>query len=273
MPIILLMIALSFLFVAVEEKIVYHPLKYPDGFWQPETYNLLVEDVYFKAADGTKLHAWFIPAKNSIATLLWYHGNAGNLTHRLENILELLPLNLNIFIFDYRGYGRSEGKPNENGLYLDSQAAYDYLKLKKNIDPAELFLFGRSLGGACAIEIASKNKAAGLIVESTFTSARDMAGKMFPYIPFKILLNSKYEAIDKIPLVKMPKMIIHGTDDDLIPLTMGRKLFEAAHEPKKFYEIKGAGHNDTYKVGGQDYYVSMRRFVNDSLQRKNSTEE
>ena len=208
LPFVLVMIALVFFLVIVEKKIVYHPIKYPDGLWNPEKYGLNVEDIYFDSSDGVKLHAWFVPAKKPVATLLWYHGNAGNLSHRLENILELVPLNLNIFIFDYRGYGKSEGAPSEKGLYLDSQAAYDFLRLKKNIDPDELFLFGRSLGGACAIEIASRNKAAGLIVESVFTSVSDMADKMFYFFPFKFLLRSNYNSIETISQVNMSKMII-----------------------------------------------------------------
>jgi len=264
LPIFLTMIALAFLLVIAEEKIVYHPIKYPGGLWNHEMYGVQVEDVYFESIDGVKLHAWFIPAKKPVATWLWYHGNAGNLSHRLENILELIPLNLNIFIFDYRGYGKSEGKPNEKGFYLDSQAAYDYLKLKKNIDPNELFLFGRSLGGACAIQVASKNKAAGLVVESVFTSVRDMADIMFSFFPLKFLLRSNYNSIETISLVNMPKMFIHGTDDEIIPVSMGRKLFEVSEEPKIFYEIKGAGHNDTYQVGGQDYLDKIGRFVKDT---------
>ena len=258
----------AFLLVIGENKIVYHPSKYPAGYWQPESYGLQVEDIYFNAPDGVKLHAWFIPARNPSATLLWYHGNAGNLTHRLDNILELRPLRLNIFIFDYRGYGRSEGKPDQNGIFQDSQAAYDYLTLNKNIAPENLFLFGRSLGGVCAIEIASKNKAAGLIVESAFTSAREMADKMFPFFPLKFLLRNKYNAIGTIASVNMSKLFLHGTEDELVPYSMGQKLFKAAREPKEFYAIKGAGHNDTYSVGGKEYIDTLELFIQKSLYKK-----
>jgi fermentation-respiration switch protein FrsA (DUF1100 family) len=273
LPVFLVIIALAFLLIIVEKTIVYHPIKYPNGHWNPETYGLKVEDVYFNSADGVKLHAWFIPAKKPIATLLWYHGNAGNLSHRLENILELIPLNLNIFIFDYRGYGRSGGKPDEKGLYQDSQAAYDFLKIKKQIDPKELIIFGRSLGGACAIKIALNNKAAGLIVESAFTSVNDMADKMFPFFPLKFLLRSHFNSLETIPLINVPKMFIHGTDDQLIPFSMGRKLFEVSKEPKIFYGVEGAGHNDTYIVGGQKYFESIRRFVLDALSKYNIKKE
>jgi len=259
----------AFLIVIGEDKIVYHPSKYPAGFWQPESYGLQVEDVYFTAPDGVKLHAWFVPAKDPLATLLWYHGNAGNLTHRLENILALRPLRLNIFIFDYRGYGRSEGKPGQKGIFQDSQAAYDYLTLNRKIAPDNLFLFGRSLGGACAIEIAAKNKAAGLIVESAFTSVKDMANKMFPFFPFKFLLRNKYDALGAIASVDMPKLFLHGAEDELVPYSMGQKLFAAARAPKEFYAIKGAGHNDTYAVGGKEYFDTLGRFIQKYAQTKN----
>lgn len=265
--IILSLFGFAFLLVVGENYIVYHPVKYPAGFWNPESYGLKVEDVYFNAADGVKLHAWFVAAEKPLATLLWHHGNAGNLTHRLDNILQLRPLRLNIFIFDYRGYGRSEGKPDQQGIFKDSQAAYDFLTLKKNIAPETLFLFGRSLGGVCAIETASKNKAAGLIVESTFTSAREMADKIFPFFPLKFLLRQKYDAIGTVASVNMPKLFLHGTEDDLVPFSMGQELFEAASEPKEFYSIKGAGHNDTYSVGGKEYFDALERFIQNVLHK------
>lgn len=266
--IILFLFGFAFLLVIGENKIIYHPTKYPGGYWNPESYGLKVEDVFFNAADGVKLHAWFVPAEKPIATLLWHHGNAGNLTHRLDNILQLRPLRLNIFIFDYRGYGRSEGKPDQQGIFKDSQAAYDFLTQKKNIAPETLFLFGRSLGGVCAIETASKNKAAGLIIESTFTSAREMADKIFPFFPLKFLLKSKYNAIGTVASVNMPKLFLHGAEDDLVPISMGRKLFDAAREPKEFYSIKGAGHNDTYSVGGKEYFDTLERFIQNVLRNK-----
>jgi fermentation-respiration switch protein FrsA (DUF1100 family) len=254
--------------VACEDRIIYHPYKYPEGIWNPSSFNVKVEDVFFQAKDGTKLHGWYIPSANAQATLLWFHGNAGNLTHRLENIQQLQPLNLNIFIFDYRGYGKSEGKPSEAGLYQDSQAAYDFLIQEKNVVPREsLFLFGRSLGGICAVEVASHNEAAGLILESVFTSAKDMAGKVFPVLPIGWALRSKFSAIEKVPDLKLPKLFLHGTKDEIVPYKLGRKLYSAAAEPKEFYDIEGAGHNDTYGVGGREYFSALNRFITDTMKR------
>lgn len=263
--VLVLVVLCAVLLVACESKIIYHPYKYPQGIWDPSSYDIQVEDVFFQARDGTKLHGWYIPLPNAQATLLWFHGNAGNLTHRLENIQQLQPLNLNIFIFDYRGYGKSEGKPGEKGIYLDSQAAYDVLIREKNISSQKLFLFGRSLGGACAVEVAANNPAAGLILESVFTSAQDMAGNMFPLLPIGWAIRSKLDAISKVPHLKLPKLFLHGTEDEVVPYELGRKLYSAAADPKEFYDIEGAGHNDTYIMGGREYYTELNRFITKTL--------
>ena len=263
----LLLLCAVFL-VACEDRIIYHPYKYPEGIWNPSSFNVHVEDVFFQAKDGTKLHGWYIPSANARATLLWFHGNAGNLTHRLENIQQLQPLNINIFIFDYRGYGKSEGKPSEAGIYQDSQAAYDFLIQKKNVVPTEnLFLFGRSLGGICAVEVASGNEATGLILESVFTSAKDMAGQVFPLLPIGWAIRSKFSAIEKVPDLKLPKLFLHGTKDEIVPYKLGRKLYSSAADPKEFYDIEGAGHNDTYAVGGREYFSALNRFITNTMKR------
>lgn len=251
--------------VSCESKLIYHPHKYPAGAWDTESHGVKIEDVYFQSGDGIKLHGWFVPAKGADATLLWFHGNAGNITHRLDNILRLRPLNLNIFIFDYRGYGRSQGDPDEQGLYVDSLAAYDALVHTQNIAPERLFLFGRSLGGACAVEVASQRPAAGLILESAFTNAKDMASTMFPFLPLGYFIKSKFDAAGKVPSIGMPKLFLHGTEDRIVPYKLGRKLFEAAAEPKEFYDIQGAGHNDTYSVGGPAYFEALGRFIKQTL--------
>jgi fermentation-respiration switch protein FrsA (DUF1100 family) len=263
--ILVLLLLYAALLVACESKIIYHPYKYPQGIWDTSSFNIKVEDVFFQADDGTKLHGWYIPSSNARATLLWFHGNAGNLTHRLENIQQLKALNLNIFIFDYRGYGKSEGKPSEEGIYLDSQAAYDILIREKNVSPRKLILFGRSLGAICAVEVAANNPAAGIILESVFTSARDMAGKVLPFLPIGWVIKSKFDAANKVPHLKLPKLFLHGTEDEIVPYELGRKLFSAAADPKEFYDIEGAGHNDTYFVGGGKYFAVLNRFITGTL--------
>ena len=264
---ILFYVALLLIF---ENKIIFYPSRYPEGFWNPASAGVPAQDIYFMAEDGVKLHGWFIPAQNAVATLLWFHGNAGNLSHRLDNIQRLAPLNLNIFIFDYRGYGRSEGEPDEQGIYMDSQAAYKKALEMDGVSIDALFLFGRSLGGICAVETALNNPARGLILESVFTSASDMSRKVFPLIPLGWALRSKLDAIGKVPHLKLPKLFLHGTRDEIVPYDLGRKLFDHAGEPKTFYAIEGAGHNDTYIMGGRDYYNALNRFITETLKNSNN---
>jgi hypothetical protein len=259
---IVLFLALYGVFlVSCERRIIYHPHKYPEGNWNSSSSSVSREDVHFTASDGVRLHGWYIPSAGAKATLLWFHGNAGNITHRLGNIEMLKPLNLNIFIFDYRGYGKSEGEPGEKGIYSDSQAAYDWLVKVKNILPGEIILFGRSLGGICAVEVASGNPAAGLILESVFPSAGKMAEKIFPVLPLGGAIKSRFDAISKVPDLKLPKLFIHGTQDEIVPYKLGRELFSVAADPKEFYDIQGAGHNDTFLIGGAGYFNALGQFI------------
>ncbi len=259
--IVLFLVFYGVFLVSCERQIIYHPYKYPEGNWSSVSTTIFKEDVHFMAGDGVKLHGWYVPSTKAKATLLWFHGNAGNITHRLDNIEMLRPLNLNIFIFDYRGYGKSEGAPDEKGIYSDSQAAYDWLVKDKNILPDQIILFGRSLGGICAVEVASKNPAAGIILESAFPSAQRMADKIFPILPLGWAIKSRFDAISKVRNLELPKLFIHGTRDEIVPYEMGRELFSAAAEPKTFYDIPAAGHNDTFLVGGADYFNALGQFV------------
>ena len=252
-----------------ENKIIFHPSPYPNGYWNPTTLGVPAQDIYFNSEDGVKLHAWFIPAPNADATLLWFHGNAGNLSHRLDNIQRLKRLNLNIFIFDYRGYGRSEGDPDEKGIYKDSRAAYKQVLAMDGVSVDSLFLFGRSLGGICAVETAMNHPARGLILESVFTNSADMSRTIFPLIPLGWAVRSKLDAVGKVPHLKLAKLFLHGTRDDIVPYDLGRKLFEKAGNPKAFYAIEGGGHNDTYILGGAGYFDALNRFITKTLKNSN----
>ncbi len=249
----------------LENRVIYHPICYPNGLWNPEAEGLNVEDIWFQSPDGTKLHGWFVPAPEATTTLLWFHGNAGNLSHRAENIQKLKSLGTNIFIFDYRGYGKSEGKPGANGLSKDSQAAYDWLVDSKNISPENIILFGRSLGGVFAAEVASNNHAAGLILESTFTSIRDMSREVMPLLPVYPFLRATFDSEAILKNLTIPKLILHGTEDEIIPYRLGRALFNSAAEPKEFYDIKGSGHNDTYVTGGEAYFKTLLDFIKQTV--------
>lgn len=260
-PVFLGIAAGTALMVLFEEKLIYFPYKYPDGNWQPETYGLKAEDCFFTTSDGLKLHGWFFRVDNPRATMLWCHGNAGNITHRLDNIQKLLPLGINVFIFDYRGYGRSEGEPSEEGLYADARAAYDFLTGEKSIRSDSIVVFGRSIGSVVAVDLAAERPCRGLILESSFPSAKAMARELFPFLPLHLFLRSRFDADSKIARIKVPILFIHGIEDRTVPIHLGKQLFERANQPKTFYEIRGADHNDTYLVGGAEYFRRLKEFV------------
>ena len=231
----------------------------------PGNVGLVFEDVSFAAADGTRLHGWFIPGDSDV-TLLWFHGNAGNIGHRVDNIALIhRRLGVNVFIFDYRGYGRSDGKPSEQGTYMDADAALEYLRSRDGVDPEKIVLFGRSLGASVAVEMATRYKAYAVILESPFTSISAMArrtyGILAHVVPVGAIVKSRYDSMSKIKDVHAPLMVLHGDRDDIVPFDVGRELFEAANEPKRFYTIEGASHNDTYATGGEPYFDAIRRFL------------
>lgn len=269
MKIVLLVCLLIFFFFTLvrifENRFIFVPDKYPTGYWQPDTFGLNLEDCYFSTSDGIKLHGWLLKSEKPKATILWSHGNAGNISDRLDNLSKLASLPFNVFLYDYRGYGKSEGKPSEQGVYLDSQAAYDYLLTRPEVDPEKIVVYGRSLGGAVALDLATKKTCRSLILESTFTSAQDMAQLMFGAVPMGWLMRSEFASIEKIKKLQVPILILHGDQDDIVPYDFGKQLFEAATEPKEFYEITGAAHNDTYLIGGDEYFERIKNFILDSL--------
>ena len=250
----------------LDRYFVYFPER--EIFLTPGSVGLVYEDVFISASDGVKLHGWFIPGKSDF-TLLWFHGNAGNISNRVDNIALLHErLGVNIFIIDYRGYGRSEGSPSEQGIYLDAEAAIEYLRSRDDVKDDRLVLFGRSLGGAVAVEMAARREVYALVMESTFTSVKAMARRSNPVLarifPVGAVIRGKYDSLSKIKNVRSPILIIHGDQDEIVPYDMGQELYDAANEPKTFYSIEGSGHNDTYIVGGNAYYDALRDFLEGS---------
>ena len=248
----------------VERYFIYFPER--DLLTDPGQVVLPFESVSFVASDGVRLHGWFVPGREDMSWL-WFHGNAGNISHRLEN-LKLLhdELGVNVFLFDYRGYGRSEGKPSEQGTYRDAEAALAYLRSRSDIDQERIVYFGRSLGAAVAVELATREPPLALILESPFTSIPALARHHYPFLPIGLLLRTKYDSKAKIDKVNAPLLVLHGDNDEVVPLEAGRSLVAAAIEPKQLHVIRGAGHNDTYLVGGEAYLQALRRFM-DSLQK------
>ncbi len=272
----LLYVVLVVLIVVMERRFIFLPSRYdPAAFVPPtpapESRYPELEDVWLTASDGTRIHSWFcrpavaepggghVPIETDM-TLLWLHGNAGHIAARYDIIDLFTRIPVNVLIIDYRGYGRSEGQPTEAGVYLDAAAAWRYLTEDCGITGDRIVIFGKSLGGGPATELASKVEAAGLILQSTFTSIPDLANTCYPFIP-KFVVRSRMSSIDKIGTIDYPKMIIHSPADEIIPYRMGRRLFDAASEPKTFYKVPDAGHNDTFAVGGVAYVAAVRAFI------------
>ncbi|MDX1383069.1 MAG: alpha/beta hydrolase, partial [Thermoanaerobaculia bacterium] len=194
-------------------------------------------------------------------------GNNGNVSHRIAALLDLRRLKLDVLAFDYRGYGRSEGEPTEDGVYRDVRAALDFLVDTLEVEPSRIILFGHSLGGAIAIEGARHTDVAGLVVQSSFTHIRDMVKVLYPGTPLYLIARNQFRSLDKVPELEMPKLFVHGGDDPTIPLVLGRRLFEHAAAPKEWFEVPRAGHNDVFRHGGMRYGWRMQRFVQRCLGR------
>lgn len=226
----------------------------------PANWGLDYEDVALTSKDGVELHGWYIPRQGSDRVLLFLHGNAGNISHRGESIAVFHRLGLNVLIFDYRGYGQSEGAPSEDGLYQDAAAAWDYLTGRRGFSADSIILFGRSLGGVVAAKQASEVQAGGLILESTFSSARDVAGSLFPILSRMVVLRYGFDTAAYVAAVSCPVLVLHSPEDDIIPFSLGQKVFEAANEPKTFVTMRG-DHNGGFLQSQPQYERELGRFI------------
>jgi len=245
-----------------ENSLIYFPPRFPQGFIPAHAFPLPVEDVWLTTRDNIRLNAWYLPSPGSGKALLWFHGNAENIGHGLGQAIFYSRLGVNVLALDYRGYGRSEGSPNETGVYRDADAAYDYLVQVRHIQPKNIIVFGHSLGGAVAIDLASRRECGGLIVQSSFTSVRDMARRTFRIPLFEYIPKSRFDSLAKIQQVQAPILIVHGTRDETVPFSMGQRLFTAAPEPKFFFPVEGAGHNDVMEIGGDQLLQRFQSFLN-----------
>ncbi len=258
------LVGLAFLF---QERLLYFPLR--NLATSPASINLAYEEVRFEAADGIELSGWFIPAVEPKGVVLFFHGNAGNISHRLDSIATFHRLGLSVFIIDYRGYGQSEGRPTERGTYLDAEAAWRYLVQERQIRPTEIVLFGRSLGGAVAAWLAEQQRPAALILESTFTSVPDVAAQSYPFLPVRLLSRIHYDTLERLPKIDCPVLVIHSPDDRLIPYSHGRRLLAAAKEPKAFIALRG-GHNEGFIIAGPEYEAKLAEFIENYVAQLNS---
>ena len=267
------LVLLLFVFV-FQEKMVYFPYKAIRQF--PSNIGLPYREVILKTSDGFRVHGWLVGerAKTDRDVVLFCHGNAGNISHRLDSLAIFDRLGLKVFIFDYRGYGRSEGKLSEKGTYLDAEAAWRFLTEEENIPPGRIILFGRSLGGAVAAYLAAGMgaKAGALILESTFTSIPDLGAQLYPIFPVRLLSRFRYNTLAYLDKIAVPVLVVHSPADEMIPFRHGKALFEAARSPKQFLQLSGS-HNEGFWQSGDTYIDGLYEFLrlkaaNSSLQKK-----
>ncbi|MCM8800307.1 MAG: alpha/beta hydrolase [Candidatus Omnitrophica bacterium] len=250
---ILLFLSVKFL----EERGIYFPISYIDIY--PKDIGLKYQDLYIKTKDNLLINAWFIPKEDSKYLVLFCHGNAGNISHRLEKVSFLYNLGLSILIFDYRGYGKSQGKPKEDGFYKDTESIYEFLVNEYKILPERIILYGESLGTAVAIELASKRKVKALILEGAFSRGKDMAKRIYPFLPNFFFSNS-FDSLNRIKKITSPKLFLHSKDDEIVPFSLAKKLFDAAPPPKKLVELTG-DHNSCFLDAKESYLLSINNFI------------
>jgi fermentation-respiration switch protein FrsA (DUF1100 family) len=230
----------------------------------PAAHGMAYEDVFFETEDGLRLHAWMVPAPQPRGVLLFFHGNAGNISHRIDSIRIFRDLGLSVFILDYRGFGRSEGRPSEVGTYRDAMAAWRQLSEELGVPPGQIVVFGRSLGAAVAAWLAARESPAAVILESPFTSAPDLGAELMPWLPVRWLLRFEYDTRAAVADIRAPLLVIHSRDDEIVPFHHGRAVFEAGAEPKEFAEIRG-GHNDGFLRSLPQYEAALRAFLDRHL--------
>jgi fermentation-respiration switch protein FrsA (DUF1100 family) len=226
----------------------------------PSAIDLPFDEVTIKTQDAETLHGWWLPADGADLSVLFLHGNAGNISHRLDSLALFHRLGVNVLIIDYRGYGRSSGSPSEEGILRDAEAAWLYLTETMGLSPARIVVFGRSLGGAAAAWLASRVDVGGLILESTFTSAPDAAADVYWWLPVRWLSRLRLDTRDWLTKVRCPVLIVHSRDDEIIPFYHARRLYEAAPPDKRLVAIKG-DHNTAFLLAGEDYRRVLRDFL------------
>lgn len=253
-----------FLFILQGKLIFYPNIGGRELRATPEDIGLDYESVTINTSDNVRLHGWFVKAAKQRGTLLFFHGNAGNISHRLDSLRIFNSLGLSTLIIDYRGYGQSQGSISEKGTYLDAEAAWLYLTEQKGIDPKKIIVFGRSFGGAVAANLSADNPSAALILESVFSSVPDMAARMYPVFPVRLLCRYQYDTRKALQSISSPVLIVHSPDDEIIPFENGRILYDSARAPKSFLEISGS-HNDGFLVSGQSYLEGINTFISANL--------
>jgi fermentation-respiration switch protein FrsA (DUF1100 family) len=233
----------------------------------PGDWGLAYEDVFLTTPDGTRLHGWYLPREGSQRALLFMHGNGGNISHRGDSLAIFHRLGFNVFIFDYRGYGRSEGAPGERGLYEDAATAWQHLVEQRGFDKKDIVLFGRSLGATVAAKLAAEVEPAGLIMESSFSSARSFAQAVLPLLSRIVVMRYRFDTAAYVRQVTCPVLVAHSPDDDIIPFQLGEAVYAAANQPKTFLTMQG-DHNSGFLQSQPGYEQAFAEFIASQLPPK-----
>ena len=254
----LVVLLLNALLWLLQPGMVFYPTRTLQA--TPNDWGFPFEDVELTTTDGVRLHGWNIPHPRATRTLLFFHGNAGNISHRGDSIAIFRRLGLSVLIIDYRGYGNSEGKPSEAGLYLDASAAWSHLVSERGIAPGQIILFGRSLGASVAADLASRVNPGALVLESAFSSARDLARHLYPVLHPAVCLRFDFDAARRLARARCPVLVMHSRDDEIIPYALGRRLFEAAPSPRRFLDLVG-DHNAGFLASQPAYELGLAAFI------------
>ena len=253
-------LAIVFLVFAAQAQLIYFPKTESELAVTPERVGLAFESVEITTSDDETIHGWFVPVPDAQGTVLFFHGNAGNISHRMDYMPMFQRLGYNLFIFDYRGYGQSSGSPSEAGTYLDAQAAWHYLTEVKGIAPSQIVLYGESLGGPIAAWLAAREKPASLILASSFTSAPDLAETIYPYLPVRLIARFSYNTLESLASNTAPLLVMHSPQDEIVPFEHGQRLFQAASEPKQFLTLEG-GHNTGFVFTREEWVTALGAFL------------
>lgn len=240
------------------DRLIYFPTRAHDG-GTPAALGLTYEDVTLTAADGVRLHAWWVPAPTARRNVLFLHGNAGNISHRLDKLAVLNGLDASVLLLDYRGYGRSDGTPDEDGTYRDAQAAYDWLRAR-GIPAEQIVAYGESLGGPIATDLAARQPLGGLVLESAPSSILGVARHHYPLLPVGLFLSARYDALARIGRVRAPVLILHSPNDEIVPFAMAETLQAVAGPRARLVRLAG-GHNDAFLVAAEVYAAALRAFL------------
>lgn len=237
-------------------RAVYHPWKFPNGFWEQQT-RIGAEDVWLHAADGVKLHGWWVPVEKARLATLFLHGNAGNITMRVRHARPITEAASAVLLLEYRGYGKSDGSPSERGLYADADAGYDFLR-ERGFRPEQIVVHGESLGASVAVDLASRRPCAGVILEAPFPSAGHVAATLLPFIGHWLIFS--FNSLQKMARIEAPVLVIHGDRDSIIPHRLGRMVHAAARDPKEMWTVPGGDHNDLVEAAGPEYPKRLAAF-------------